>query len=856
MGTWGKTGIPVAGTTPPKSTPVSEYVDSRLCAFCHRQIYESYRQTGMAKSLFKPAPANTIEDYKGNTQFYHSLSDTHFSMIFRDQAYYQRRWQIGFDGKETNAEEMKIDYVIGAGDHSIAYLHRTTRGTLIELPLGRYTECGGYWGMSPGFDSRRPDTRRLISYACVFCHDAYPQVPSGSDVPEAPSGSDVPGTDPVFTADLPEGIDCQRCHGPGGQHVRAAQAGAEVSDISSRIVNPARLSSKLQMELCMQCHLEPTTGRLPALVRRFNRGIFSHIPGEPLEDYVLYFDHAPNTGYDDKFQFVSVAYRLRKSRCFLESKGALTCLSCHDPHRKLPAGEEATSYYSGQCLHCHESIINTLVAQGKHPDAADCVSCHMPKRRTEDVVHAVITDHFIRRKAPLRDLQAELQESNLTDAEEYHGAVVPYYPSPLPKTSENSQYLAVAQVARQNNLKKGVVDLAREMNQHPPHEEAFYIALGDAWKNSGNSKAAAGAFEQAVRIKPKSVTALRSFAGSLKTSGDVSRSEQILKQAIDLAPLDGRTWNQYAMLEADLGRTDSAIDKLQKALALDPDLPAGDLNLATLFVRKGEMEPAETALKRALSIDPYNAAAYDLVGRVLAAKNEMSMALYSFQKATHLRPDYGPYLYNYALALVAAQRLDEARTEAQAAVNADPNLAEGHVLLVQLLATGQRLAKKPIIETFEARIPGGERLRFEIEELSTDQDVQELAKTYAKGGKDEVERDLRKLEKGRYFIHDESYAIRLVRSISQNGTRSVFIIADAADRVTGNDGGMVFIGHRDYPFAFTLLRLDQQGKGGGQQVPFAVVTFNKQGIIEIKSMPVGLGGNSAIRLEDAHAVAQ
>ena len=54
----------------------------------------------MAKSLFKPAPANTVEDYKGNTLFYHSLSDTHFSMIFRDQAYYQRRWQIGSDGNE------------------------------------------------------------------------------------------------------------------------------------------------------------------------------------------------------------------------------------------------------------------------------------------------------------------------------------------------------------------------------------------------------------------------------------------------------------------------------------------------------------------------------------------------------------------------------------------------------------------------------------------------------------------------------------------------------------------------------------------------------------------------------------
>jgi tetratricopeptide (TPR) repeat protein len=147
------------------------------------------------------------------------------------------------------------------------------------------------------------------------------------------------------------------------------------------------------------------------------------------------------------------------------------------------------------------------------------------------------------------------------------------------------------------------------------------------------------------------------------------------------------------MLEADLGRTGRAIEQLQKALALDPDLPEGDLNLATLFVREGQMEPAETALKRALSIDPYDAAAYDLMGRVLSGKNEMSRALYSFQKATRLRPGYGPYLYNYALALAAAQRLDEARTQAQAAVNADPNLAEGHALLGKLLARDQRLAE-------------------------------------------------------------------------------------------------------------------------------------------------------------------
>ena len=142
-------------------------------------------------------------------------------MIVRGVDYYQRRWQIGFDGKETNVEEMKIDYVIGSGNHARSYLHRTVSGGYIELPLGWYSQKGGYWGMSPGFDNTHPQTRRFASYECIFCHDAYPRIPAGHD---------APGIDPVFTGVLPEGIDCQRCHGAGTNHIRScADQGSHTS---------------------------------------------------------------------------------------------------------------------------------------------------------------------------------------------------------------------------------------------------------------------------------------------------------------------------------------------------------------------------------------------------------------------------------------------------------------------------------------------------------------------------------------------------------------------------------------------------------------------------------------------------
>ena len=75
-------------------------------------------------------------------------------------------------------------------------------------------------------------------------------------------------------------------------------------------------------------------------------------------------------------------------------------------------------------------------------------------------------------------------------------------------------------------------------------------------------------------------------------------------------------------------------------------------------------------------------------------------------------------------------------------------LGTGCLLVGVVPGLAKKSAAKRIIEAFEATVPGGEVLRFEIEEFSTDQDIQELAKTCAKGGKDAVDSALGKVEKG------------------------------------------------------------------------------------------------------------
>jgi len=116
-----------------------------------------------------------VEDFTKRTTFYHRLSDRYYQLSERDGRYFQRRHQIGFDGRETNVVEKEIHFVVGSGNHARTYLHRTADGKIFELPVAWYAQNGGYWAMNPGYD--HPNHSDSAARSCRNACSVIPRTP-------------------------------------------------------------------------------------------------------------------------------------------------------------------------------------------------------------------------------------------------------------------------------------------------------------------------------------------------------------------------------------------------------------------------------------------------------------------------------------------------------------------------------------------------------------------------------------------------------------------------------------------------------------------------------------------------------
>jgi predicted CXXCH cytochrome family protein len=700
-------------TVPPQLKVGGAYADPAVCATCHQEIARTYSLTGMARSFSRvnasrfPAPIS----------LHHKASGRYYTSVARDGRFYQRRHQIGADGREANVLEVEAHYVIGSGNHARTFLHREADGRLLQLPVSWYAEGEGYWAMSPGYDKpAHLDFRRPIDEGCMSCHNGYP--PSLAGAP-ASSGATSPPMPHTYNREAPrfgtllEGIDCQRCHGAGQAHVDGIKRG-ELEVAVRAIVNPATLDRDRQLETCMQCHLESTSTPLPFQIQRYEHPAFSYAPGRPLADYFIHFDHAPGTGRDDKFEIAGGAYRLRKSACFQRSE--MTCVTCHDPH-DVPRGAKAVERYVAICRSCHEAPHRSGVPRVAGAGAgATCLDCHMPKRRAEDAVHVVMTDHYIQRQRPPGNLVAERTEADSQKHGDYRGEVVLYYPPALPSTPQTDLYLALAQVQQGSNVAAGIRRLEDAIARHRPARPEFYYELGRAYGRVADHDAVVRWCREALRRDSGFAPALKELAAAATAKGDFAEAAEALRQAVTLRPYDANAFSDLGSVYLRQNRGEDARKALQQALALDPTLPAANNMMGLAWLQGGNADAAERHLREAIRFQPDLSEAHNNLGNLLAARRDYTAAAYHFERAIAANPQYVEARHSYGMVLGVMRKYPQAVAELEAVLRMSPELAQARLDLADVLAAVGRVgearaqleaaAKSGDAETREAALAG------------------------------------------------------------------------------------------------------------------------------------------------------
>ena len=326
------------------------YVGAAACRECHAEQAAAYASSGHARTLRRVEGSPLVERLDGVT-----VPDPEQPGV--TWTYRRQGDALTTERHEADAVvRSALEYAFGSGRHATTFVTLTSNDplgpTLLEQRLSLFAH-EPLPGVTPGQSlaskaaGNSPAGRhhgRSNTLKCFECHTTM---------------TSDRGPDVLDPATMISNVTCERCHGPGRDHIAAARAGGPEEALRMRL-GPSRTNPSAELTACGQCH------RLPSMIAA---GPASIVPENP-----TLVRHQP--------------VGLMQSACYTRTGGGLSCSTCHDPHAR-PSTDRAS--YEAVCLSCHAGPKKTTCPVDPK---VGCVECHMPRRDTTRGM--MFTDHWIR----------------------------------------------------------------------------------------------------------------------------------------------------------------------------------------------------------------------------------------------------------------------------------------------------------------------------------------------------------------------------------------------------------------------------------------------------------------------------
>jgi len=556
-------------------TPSQGFVGSQVCAECHKSIADQFQQHPMARSLelvsvVSDGSADSAQTIKPNSDVtFHPPGPREYRVETTTEVMRHHELARDRNGQVIYDQSMPVAFAVGSGRRGRSYL-LDRQGWLSVSPIAWYAN-GARWDLSPGYapgGHQRFDRRAELR--CLFCH-------SGRLNHESRHSARL--NDPPFQE---VAIGCERCHGPGTDHVSWHRDGPAVRrDTSDPIVNPATLEPALRESVCNQCHLQ---GDVEIL--RYGRAYRDFRPGEHLGETWTTFVGDSGVSEDQQTVAISHVQQMRESRCYTASDGRLGCISCHDPHR-LPSVEERLDFYRTRCLECHAQRGCRLPLERRRSQQNSCIACHMTQLEASDVPHTAQTDHRLRRPSSQRSLtETGPSAASLTvfDQRAYRLPASESLRARLLLQSEDVELEPDPRTARQ-------VEIAlRRVWQAAPDDIPVIDALALMLAIQRRGPEAVALWKKALDLRPDDDDddILVSLAGYFEAQQNWSQAAIYFQRLARLRPWQASIHGRHSFALGNLGKLEEAVRAAELAVQHDPSNVRSIQWLGELHRRRGQ----------------------------------------------------------------------------------------------------------------------------------------------------------------------------------------------------------------------------------------------------------------------------
>jgi len=201
-----------------------------------------------------------------------------------------------------------------------------------------HNQMNFFGGEDHGWVNYHPGDVKIYNYGCFKCHT------TGGDT----AGTWLPGVEGLGTF-IEGGIGCESCHGPGSAHI-VTRAKEDIDKVYE------------------YAHLNNALGGLSV------EGTVQ-MPNPESDDINFLCGTCHNRDYTDPINssggFIKHHEQWDEFIASNHAKGGMTCITCHDPHKRVIWGGDGITT---TCVSCHDEKATTI----NHSPGLDCIDCHMP----------------------------------------------------------------------------------------------------------------------------------------------------------------------------------------------------------------------------------------------------------------------------------------------------------------------------------------------------------------------------------------------------------------------------------------------------------------------------------------------